>query len=434
MKQGARLQAVIDLLTETQQLRATGRVIPADALLANYTRTRRYIGSKDRAAIAELFYAVLRHQRCLSWWVERLGTPASAKMLTLFAALYYGGESVETLARYAREDQHAYPALTADEKQALANISGGNICHDDMDIADRYSVPDWIATRLQTQYPEDHEALFASLLEQAPLDLRVNTLKASRQQVLQALAKEGIGAEPTPYSSTGIRLTKRLPLFSLDIFRNGWFEVQDEGSQLVARLANALPGQRVIDFCAGAGGKTLALAAQMQNKGSIFAWDIHQRRLHDLPRRLKRAGVDNVRWQVIDSEQDSRIKRHKGRADIVLVDAPCTGSGTWRRNPDLKWRTTQTDLAELVDLQSHILDSAQRLVKPGGKLVYITCSLLEEENQQQVARLLATHPQFMPEPVEESIPGQLSGGMMQLLPHRHYTDGFFTAVLRKKDA
>jgi 16S rRNA (cytosine967-C5)-methyltransferase len=284
----------------------------------------------------------------------------------------------------------------------------------------------------------------AALNLPAPLDLRVNRLKADRDTAQRALAAEGIRAEPTPWSPLGLRITHRVPLAGTAAFKDGLVEVQDEGSQLAAPLADARPGMRVVDFCAGAGGKTLALAAQMENRGKLVACDTASWRLERAGIRLRRAGVSNVERRPLSSERDPWVKRHapkgkEGGFDRVFVDAPCLGIGSWRRNPDGKWRMTPNDLAELLVRQRDILASAARLVKPGGRLVYATCSLLREENEDQAEAFLAASPDFVLYPVgrawAETLNDRCPGGedYLRLTPARHGTDGFFVALFERRE-
>ncbi|MBM3618610.1 MAG: RsmB/NOP family class I SAM-dependent RNA methyltransferase, partial [Alphaproteobacteria bacterium] len=272
---------------------------------------------------------------------------------------------------------------------------------------------------------------------EASLDMRVNTLKTTREALIKSLKEEGFDPSPTPYSPWGVRLAKRGAIFNTKAFREGWFEVQDEGSQLIAFACNAKAGEKVIDFCAGAGGKTLALSAMMQNKGRVLAWDTSATRLEQIVKRIRRAGADNIQRHAIESESDAFIKRHKGSADVVLIDAPCSGSGTWRRNPDLKWRFAQQDLDEVTAIQTRVLASAARLVKPGGRLVYATCSLFNEENKKQVEQFLSRNPDFRvatPAEIwnnEYGFNGLEAQDTLQLSPLRSNTDGFYAAVLVK---
>jgi 16S rRNA (cytosine967-C5)-methyltransferase len=304
--------------------------------------------------------------------------------------------------------------------------------------------PAWLYQRVSQQYA-DAEALFAALTEPAPLDLRVNTQRARRDEVLAELRSATrqhapLRAEPMPYSPEGIRLLDKPGLTRWPLYQDGKIEVQDEGSQLIARLVAPRRSEMVVDFCAGAGGKTLALGSLMRSTGRIYAFDTHARRLSGLGPRLKRSGLSNVHPAAIASENDLRVKRLTGKIDRVLVDAPCSGSGTLRRNPDLKWRFDERELARVNGVQHRVLLAASRLVKPGGRLVYATCSLLAQENQSVIERFVADQPQFVPLPAADvlaaqgvEIPGlERTAPFFVMLPHVHATDGFFAAVLQRR--
>ncbi|MEJ0068121.1 MAG: RsmB/NOP family class I SAM-dependent RNA methyltransferase [Pseudomonadota bacterium] len=284
------------------------------------------------------------------------------------------------------------------------------------------------------------EAELRALNAPAPLDLRVNQLATSREQALAGLTAVGITASPTRFSPLGLRVVGRPSLSHQPIFQDGWVEVQDEGSQLVALLADARPGQAVIDLCAGAGGKTLALAAAMGNKGRLIACDVSAKRLERAVKRLRRAGVHNVERRTLGPDAQAWLKRQAGRFDRVLVDAPCSGTGTWRRNPDMKWRIGPTDIDELCVIQNEVLDRAARLVKPGGRLIYATCSLLAAENEQAIDGFLARHGEFQVLPVAGVWASLLAGDCpvdgpyLRLSPARHGTDGFFAAILLRAAA
>jgi 16S rRNA (cytosine967-C5)-methyltransferase len=300
-----------------------------------------------------------------------------------------------------------------------------------MPDAVRLEMPDWLlpllAARLDT-------AELAALLQPAPLDLRVNLLRGTREEAAAALAFEGLETAPTPYSPWGLRIEGRRQVTTGPAFRAGLVEIQDEGSQLVAALTGARPGLRVADLCAGAGGKTLALAMMMQNRGQLVACDVSAPRLDAAVRRLRRAGVHNVERHLIEAG-DKWAKRRAGSFDRVLVDAPCTGTGTWRRNPDARLRLTEADLAELLPKQAVILDQAATLVRNGGRLVYATCSLLAEENEDQVSAFLTRHAGFALVPLPRAWPGGAPpnpGEFLSLTPARHGTDGFFAAVLERR--
>jgi 16S rRNA (cytosine967-C5)-methyltransferase len=287
----------------------------------------------------------------------------------------------------------------------------------------RTNLPQWLLDKLVARYGEEEAIRIAEGLNRpAPLDLRVNVLKNSREEALASLTQASIDCQPTPYAPLGIRLARKPALQNLSLFKEGAIEVQDEGSQLLAQLVGAKRGEMVVDFCAGAGGKTLALGAAMRNTGRLYAFDVAEKRLSKLKPRLARSGLSNVHPVVIAHENDIKVKRLAGKVDRVLVDAPCSGLGTLRRNPDMKWRHTQQSVDELNAKQHGILSGAARLVKPGGRLVYATCSILDEENEAVVAQFLSTHEDF---PLQ-------AGEYLRLFPHLHQTDGFFAAVLERK--
>jgi 16S rRNA (cytosine967-C5)-methyltransferase len=307
---------------------------------------------------------------------------------------------------------------------------------DNLSLPVQAELPGWLWEKLSAQYGEEQALTLARSLQQtAPLDLRVNRLSGQREAVLALFAKEGIVATPTPYSPDGVRLKDKIALNKHVLFQKGVVEVQDEGSQLLAMLVAPRRGEMVADFCAGAGGKTLALGALMHNSGRLYAFDVSERRLANLKPRLARSGLSNIHPQLIANERDQKLKRLAQKFDRVLVDAPCSGLGTLRRNPDLKWRQTEMDIAELTAKQDRILDAAAKLVKPGGRLVYATCSLLREENEGIVEQFLAQHPEFKGGNAAEILAQQKvaldTGGTLKLLPHLHGTDGFFAAVMER---
>ncbi len=377
---------------------------PADAVANDYFRARRFIGSSDRRAIADRVWQVLRGYRRLSWWLREQPTPR----LLVAASLVFDGGTLEdfTGGRFAPE------TLAPSERAVLGRLEGRALDHPSMPDAVRLEVPDWIVGRIAA---EDLHAL----LEPATLDLRVNLLKATRDEARAALAAERVEATPTPLSPWGLRVEGRRQVTTGAAFRGGLVEIQDEGSQLVAALVDARPGTRVADLCAGAGGKTLALAMMMQNRGQLIACDVSAARLENAVQRLRRAGVHNVERHLL-ARGDKWIKRHAEQFDRVLVDAPCTGTGTWRRNPDARLRLGEEDMAELLPKQTAILDQAASLVRKGGRLVYATCSLLAEENEDQVTAFLSRHSGFAQTDV------------LALSPARHGTDGFFAAVLERR--
>jgi 16S rRNA (cytosine967-C5)-methyltransferase len=430
MTPSARLSAAIELLETMEE---AGRK-PADAVANNFFRERRFIGSGDRRAVSERVWGVLRFRRRYEWWLERAGALPTPRLLVA-ASLLLEGWSLAGLTQSFAGGQFGPLPLNQQELAVLRPLENHTSDHPDMTDAVRLNVPDWIVPHLQMRFgPALHDEM-AALAEPAPLDLRVNLLKSSLEDARAALAAEGIEAAPTPYSPWGLRVPHRRAVTSGAAFQSGAVEIQDEGSQLVAHLVGAAPGMRVVDWCAGAGGKTLAMAMTMQNRGHIVACDVSAPRLDGAVRRLRRAGVHNVERHLTVGG-DKWVKRRAQKFDRVLVDAPCTGTGTWRRNPDGRLRLTQTDLDELTPKQAGILDDAARLVAPHGRLIYATCSLLAEENESQVEAFLARHAEFETVPVSRvwslDAPVPCPDPYLVLTPRRHGTDGFFAAVLERR--
>jgi len=394
---------------------------PADVTLSRYFKDHPRLGGRERGAIAECVYAVLRNK---SFFTDFAGAGATMRRLTVLGmAEAIGADSLG--------------GLTEDETALLTRIQ--EIDRSLLPPKKLANLPDWLYDKFVAQYGEQEtQALAAVLNTPAPLDLRVNSLKADRDKVMAELATAPIAAEPTPYSALGLRIWKKPALQNLPLFKEGAIEVQDEGSQVLAQLLGARRGEMVVDFCAGAGGKTLAIGAFMRNTGRLYAFDVSEKRLTKLKPRLARSGLSNVHPVVIAHERDAKVKRLAGKIDRVLVDAPCSGMGTLRRNPDVKWRQQAEGVAELTVKQAAILDGAARLVKFGGRLVYATCSLLDEENEGIVQGFLASHPDFELMPMnqvlaEQRIPLEM-GDYLKMLPHKHGTDGFFAAVLERKAA
>ena len=420
MKPGARMASAMEALEEMEANWAEGGRAPADAVLNQYFRQRRFIGSKDRGEISRVVYAVLRNEAALNWQLDQGGLPADPRGRVLAEAVLLGGAELEDMKALCDGQQYCPPRLSEPELGWIKQQAGQPLLADAMPPAVRHHFPEWLTPRLESVFGDQLPDAMAALNEEASVDLRVNTLKTSRDELVGALQDAGLEPEPTPHSALGVRLHKRGALFATEAFRAGWFEMQDEGSQLVAALVQAKPGDKGVDFCAGAGGKTLALSAQMENRGRILAWDTAGKRLGQMKPRLGRAGVSNVQARVLKSERDNVVKRHRDSADWVLLDVPCTGTGTWRRSPDLRRRTTPEALAEVQAHQRAILESAARLVKSGGRLIYATCSILPEENEQQVEAFLGDHDSFT-----------RIGDDLRLYPHTHGTDGFYGAVLQK---
>jgi 16S rRNA (cytosine967-C5)-methyltransferase len=434
MTPGARIEAAIQLLDAIEQGRA-----PADDTVAEYFRRHRFAGVKDRAAISEHIYAVLRRRAQLDWWLGRMAPSLAPHGRTrlLVALVLIQGWLPNDVKQACDGDRFRPPRLSSEEERLIDMIAGGTLAHRDMppDVVGNY--PAWLQPHLTAALGRDLPREAEALNQPASLDLRVNALKSEREKARAALARERVDAARTKLSPLGLRVYERIPLSTLAIFKSGGIEVQDEGSQLAALLADARPGMRVVDFCAGAGGKTLALAASMGNRGHLVACDVSALRLERATQRLRRAGASIVQRQPLSGQRDKWVKRHAASFDRVLIDAPCTGTGTWRRNPDAKWRLRPSDLSELAALQADILDSAARLVKPGGRLIYVTCSLLREEDEMQVEKFLASHPDFSLLPIAEvwrDVVGgdcPTRGPTLRLSPARHSTDGFFVAAMER---
>jgi len=403
---------------------------PADALMSRHFKADRQLGPRDRSLVAEGAFEALRRLASLRWVMQTADPQRAPRLAALIVLARQHG--IEALApRALRGDERAVRgALEIKLRHAPAAVQS--------------EVPQWLLARASAQYP-DAPALFAALAQPAPLDLRVNSAKTDRVTVLAELNSSTrlhapLAAQATPYSPDGIRLQEKPALTRWPLYQDGLIEVQDEGSQLVARLVAPRRGEMVVDFCAGAGGKTLALGALMRSTGRIYAFDVHARRLAGLGPRMARSGLSNVHPAAIASENDPRVKRLAGKIDRVLVDAPCSGSGTLRRNPDLKWRFDEGELERLNGVQRSVLAGAARLVKPGGRLVYSTCSILALENEQVVNDFLAAHPDFSPVDAAAVLRAQdivIAGAerfapWFVMLPHLHGSDGFFAAVLERR--
>jgi 16S rRNA (cytosine967-C5)-methyltransferase len=394
--------------------------MPADAQMERYFRAHPNMGVRDRGEVAETVYACLRERRVLA---HIAGSDTDTRGIVL-ACLLRQGHSARALEPLAPDSDIRTLAGRARTLDSSA-----------LPVAVRANLPDWLAERLELQIgAEAMLALAESLNRPAPVDLRINTFKGDRETVRERLASEGHPAEPTPYAPDGLRRLERTPLFRTQCFRDGLFEIQDEGSQLISLLLEPRRYEMVVDFCAGAGGKTLHLGALMANTGTLYAFDTSAARLERLKPRLRRSGLQNVRSVLIAHERDARVVRLQGKIDRVLVDAPCSGTGTLRRNPDIKWRPI--DLERLVAEQQRILTAAATLVKPGGRLVYATCSLLREENDGVTGTFLAAHPQFRTVPVTEilvrrHIPLAMADPALRLSPLAHGTDGFYALVLER---
>jgi 16S rRNA (cytosine967-C5)-methyltransferase len=438
MTPSARIAATVALVAEV----AAAPRRPADATANSFFRDRRYIGSGDRRAVAERGWGVLRQRLRLDWHLARLGLAPTPRLLVMAYLLLAEGWTVDGVLQAFPGGRFNAGPPDPGEMAAIQALAGRPLADPAMSDGPRLNLPDWALPGYRARFGDALPEAAAAMDQPAPLDLRANLLRTTREAAMKSLAAEGISAEVMAYSPWGLRIPDRRPILASRTFTEGLVEIQDEGSQLIALLTGAIPGMRVADYCAGAAGKTLAVAAMMRNRGRITACDVSATRLEGAVKRLRRAGVDNAERHLLEPG-DRWAKRRAGQFDRVLVDAPCTGAGTWRRNPDARLRTVQRDLDELITKQSAILDTAAGLVRPGGRLVYATCSVLPEEDSRQVDAFLSRHPAFeavaLRDAWAEIAPAQgatvtppCEGPWLELAPHSHGTDGFFAAVLQRK--
>ncbi|MCA3239269.1 MAG: RsmB/NOP family class I SAM-dependent RNA methyltransferase [Curvibacter sp.] len=420
-------QALLDVCTDL--VRLTLRFDrPADAIVSRFFRDHRGLGPRERTTLAETVYTVLRKKLLF----EKLALSGSGAKERRLAILGFSGSR-----------DFIKSVLTDQEKRWLDHCD--QVKPDELLDLHRHNLPEWLVQPLREQLGEGFWLLVDSLNQGAGLDLRVNTQLAKREVIQNELKEAGIRAALTTYSPWGLRIEGKPALNKLDAFTCGAIEVQDEGSQLLALLLDARRGEMVVDFCAGAGGKTLAIGAAMRNTGRLYAFDTSAHRLDALKPRLARSGLSNVHPAAIAHERDERIKRLAGKIDRVLVDAPCSGLGTLRRNPDLKWRQSELAVREMAVKQAAILASAARLLKPGGRLVYATCSVLPQENEDIATAFSSEHPDFRPLAADElleslKVPdahrlcqgGAKGDSYLRLWPHLHQTDGFFAAIWEKR--
>lgn len=437
MQPAARLQAVIEILDEIETGIAQAGV-PADVAVANYTRTRRYIGSKDRRAIIALVYAVVRQRGRHAWRLAEVGLPLTGRSLVISHIALNDQDSAR---HFGDESPHAPPVLTEAEQTAVQTMPAGL---EGAPLFATHEVPYPLAEGLQRRFGSQFDEAIAALNSTAPLDIRSNPLKP-KSLLSDELRKLEESIEKTTFSPIGFRSSSKLNLNGNPLLREGYVEVQDEAAQLACYLVDVGPGMSVIDLCAGAGGKTLLLSALMQNKGQIFAFDVSANRLKNAKPRIDRAGCRNIQTKVLPKEVETRntfLSGFAGKMDRVVIDAPCSGTGTWRRNPDQRWRLRGMGLENLCTEQSSLLEQGASLVKPGGRMIYMTCSLLPEENERVVDGFLQmagsnwsavdyknVWQRVLPgEPPETASSNPLC---LQLVPHMHQTDGFFVAILER---
>jgi len=433
----ARLNLAYEILNE---LAETGR--PMDGILSSrFRHLQDALERRDRRDLEHRVRSVLMHYRRLLWWLKQVRLDANMRTMLLADMILNENADIAQLEKLCNGAHNRMDMLRKEEIASLKRLLKKDINHPDMNNATMAECPDWAADGLKRVFGDDFAAEMRALADKPTSDFRVNTLLASPADVAESLAHQGFKVEESPLSPIGLRQTQPGgPILSeTDAFRQGWIEVQDEGSQLVALMVGAKKGMQVVDFCAGAGGKTLALAAEMENSGHLVACDVHSKRLHRAKVRLKRAGVVNAERRHLENTYDKWVKKSRGKFDRVLIDAPCSGTGTWRRNPDSKWSKDETDLTELVALQKDILASASRLVKNGGRLIYATCSLLPEENEDQIERFLTENPTFKrlnardvwQERINIDYPSS-KDEYLRLSPYRNDCDGFFAAILMKE--
>lgn len=426
MTPAARLNAVLDILDRMDK-----SPIPMDLTIGDYMRNRRFIGSKDRADIVERVYGIVRHHARLGWALEKAGVSEITNRLRLLAYLPLV-EKMDSFQKFFDGGKFSAEPLTEDEEKILVNLPTDFSA---APVAVRTECPVEYTASLQKYFGESFETEMEALTHSATLDLRINLVANTREQIAEGLKNDGVNTKATPYSPWGLRTLGKAFLSETKAFRAGHIEIQDEGSQLIAYACDVKPGMQVMDYCAGGGGKTLALASAMRIKGRIVAMDLEAARLAKAKTRFKRAKVSDIIEVRPLSDEKSRkwLRRQKQSFDRVLVDVPCSGTGTWRRNPDMRWRTYGPSLDALLAVQAEILEKVAAVVKPEGRLIYATCSLLPEENEEQIEKFLKAHPEYKLADLasvwpDESTP-PCAGSYMRLTPARHQTDGFFAAVL-----
>jgi len=416
---------------------------PLDAIIGSrFKHLQEVLERRDRRDLEGRLRSVMLTYARLVWWVKRVKLAPSMRSLLLADMVINEKTDMDQLQKLCNGAHNRLAMLSKEEIASLKRLIGQSITHPDMTEATQNECPPWAYKGLKTVFGDDFPAEMRSLSDKAPTDLRVNTLKASREDTQASLKSQGIQTDAAALSPIGLRLiASGGPILSeTEAFRQGWIENQDEGSQLVSLMVGATKGMQVVDFCAGAGGKSLAMAAAMGNGGHLVACDVHTKRLQRAKVRFKRAGVINAERRTLEQTFDKWVKKSRGKFDRVLIDAPCSGTGTWRRNPDSKWKKDNTDLQELVALQKDILDSACRLAKSKGRVIYATCSLLPEENEQQIDAFLARHPDFIQlnaaEVWAEIMPDvpypSADATALRVTPHQHHCDGFYATVLEKQ--
>jgi len=431
VRESARIQSAIEIIGRLEK-----SPVPMDNTIRDYMANKRYIGSKDRKFIVELAYDIIRHYGRIHWTVEHLGETPSARIIMLTHLMMQDDPDLFKMEQHFSGEKHQPDKMSEHEKAYIQKLDGMTHPHPDMPEHIRVECPDEHKDRLQALWGDDFAAQMIAMLEPAALDLRANTIKVTREQAQASLAKDDVETIFTPYAPHGLRTLGKPYMSATKAFHKGMVEIQDEGSQLIAHICKVEPGMRVLDFCAGGGGKTLGIAAAMQGKGIIYATDNNSRRLEKGRRRYRKADVHNIEVRSLEEDKNRKwLRRQKGTMDVVLVDAPCTSSGTWRRNPDYRWNNYGPSMDEILTMQSEILERVADKVKVGGRLVYATCSLFKEENEDQIDKFLTAHDDYELQDISQIWPeGEcpVNGAYLRLTPKDHHTDGFFTASLIRK--
>ncbi|KZB62023.1 rRNA cytosine-C5-methyltransferase [Thalassospira lucentensis] len=438
MKPGARIAAVIELYDGWTQTRDD-----ADRVISGYFGNRRYIGGGDRREISERFYNLIRHQARLGWWLAECGYEFQDGRARMIAELVLqDNRSADDISDMFSGEQFCPNPLHPAEKHLINKLTGKTLDHDGQPGAVKTELPKWLYAELLKLHHENLPAEMAAYNQPAKLDLRVNRLRGTVEDAIKSLQADGIhNIEKLPYAPNGLRLPLGVNMLVTAAYKDGLIEIQDEASQICVRLVDAKPGMHILDMCAGGGGKTLGMASDMRGKGRILACDTHGGRLDNSRKRAKRAGAgDCIQQRIISDERDSWLRNKSGFFDRVLLDVPCSGLGTLRRNPALRWRIGQRDIRTLMANQSKILKAGAAKVTKGGRLIYATCSIMPEENERLIETFMRDRKDFRPVPISEiwpdapksvPVPGGKDKPWLRLSPNEHGTDGFFVAVFER---
>ena len=403
---------------------------PADRLIAYHFKNNRFIGSKDKAVISQLVYAVLRNRATLEFYLKEFNIQATARKLVISFLCAIERKDISEMTKIFDADMYSPRNLKGNEVTFVKEYKKVDPLK--MEEYEKLNYPKWLSEELKEAFGDNLATEMIALNKQADTVIRVNTLKTTRAKLKADLKDLDIKTKKTELSHLGLKVEGKFNLFGCQPFKAGHFEVQDEGSQILAILADAKPKQKVLDMCCGAGGKLLAMAGSMEHTGSLIGTDVNERRLMETKKRLKRAGISNAMLKVIETENDKYLKRQKDRFDVIFVDAPCSGTGTWRRNPDSKWNLEPEFVEQLTKTQASILSSAGKLVKVGGTMAYATCSILRKENHDQVEKFLAENENFELVDISTINEKLTDQAMLQLTPAQHNCDGFFIALLKRK--